>query len=719
MSTPPPNNTSTAVPHPRTEAVDTQADEAGQPPLADVQAQLDLPSVDDAPAAADPGQLEPADPESQLDEAVASEQDATEPARSLPKTLARSLKRRAMRLARARVDVVMTTWDSLTVIWKIPPRHRSYWLGVPEKSCRLSAQRVHISVPDLAALTRLATSGVLTGSTFCLSVTVQDVPRWLRGGNRSVRTLWATTSQSWRVQPGPTPGCTSTTATLTWARKRPLDRALSDLLSLHTREQAWPQTGGQIYGEDRHAFARGATTWPRAYLVERSPYDSGELLGPYSSPPAQAPVSFASWPLVTTVANPYHRELAGLPATYAARVVPDASQRRGGPAASCLEVIATNGETAVRLDPHRSPEAQISPGNASDTWVKFATLELPNDWPVAASWADSQPQQRFLSLALRGLAACGMILRCPNPAVREALRSQGLLVEDTTLITPSSLEVASPAEILGGYARSVASSRAALISSDALLRVSPLAGLYGTPAALNPLVQLPRISITASSKRADDLPTCLEYLAAQNYPAFEIVLGTHGYTLPGDFIEAWQEKLAARHVQLRVVAMPEQLSFGQVLGQLATLADAELITKVDDDDHYGPHHLTDLLLAHRFSGADMVAKSSRFTYFTDHDFTIDRTWGAKEAFDGTPAGGTMMITRSALTQIGGWSPSVRHVDSDLIARARAYGLPRYRTQSLGYVYVRRSSGHTWAADHDDLLAQGQHRYNGLPPELLG
>ena len=115
----------------------------------------------------------------------------------------------------------------------------------------------------------------------------------------------------------------------------------------------------------------------------------------------------------------------------------------------------------------------------------------------------------------------------------------------------------------------------------------------------------------------------------------------------------------------------------------------------------------------------MVAKSSRFTYFTDHDFTIDRTWGAKEAFDGTPAGGTMMITRSALTQIGGWSPSVRHVDTDLIARARAYGLPRYRTQSLGYVYVRRSSGHTWAADHDDLLAQGQHRYNGLPPELLG
>ncbi len=626
--------------------------------------------------------------------------------------VAGKVRRRVTRLTRAMVRVEMTTWDSATVSWRIPPRHRTYQLGVPEKSCRLAAQSVHIRVPDLAALTRLATSGLLTGSTFGLSVTIANCPRWLRGGNRSIRTLWATTSQTWKVHK--TAQGTSSTATLTWSRKRPLDRALADLMSLHSREHGWPQTCGPVYAEDRHAFARSATTWPRAYLVERSPYDSQEPLGPYSPPPAQAPIHDASWPLVTTTANPYHRELVGLPATYTARIVADPNRTGISNSAQALVIQDAQGVPVLTLDSHRSPEAQINPGQAQDNWQKFATLQLPDDLP--ATWT----QDRFLTLAVRGLAACGMILRCANPQVRQGLQAQGLLVEDTTLSTPATLEMASPGEILGGYVRSVASSRAAIISSDALLRVSPLAGLYGTSTATgDPLVALPTISITASSKRADDIPSCLEYLAAQTYPAYEIVLGTHGYTLPAELVTQWEEKLQAKGVPLRVVALPQQLSFGQVLGRLATLADGELITKVDDDDHYGPHHLTDLMLAYRVSGVDMVAKSSRFTYFTDHDFTIDRTWGAREAFDGTPAGGTIMITRSALTEIGGWSPSVRHVDTDLIARARAYAIPRYRTHSLGYVYVRRASGHTWAANHDDLLAQGQHRYEGLPTELLG
>jgi hypothetical protein len=245
------------------------------------------------------------------------------------------------------------------------------------------------------------------------------------------------------------------------------------------------------------------------------------------------------------------------------------------------------------------------------------------------------------------------------------------------------------------------------IHGDALLRRTALTGDGALP--------LPTVSVVLSSRRPDDIEACLGYLATQTYPAWEVVLGMHGYDVPPATVERWRALVPA---PLRVLALPAEMTFGMVLGRLSRIADGELLTKVDDDDRYGARHLTDLVVAWHTSGADVVAKGSRFVYFPEADETMDRQWTAPEQFQVTPAGGTLMLARGTLAEFGGWSHSPKHVDTDLLIRLKAAGGLVYRTHGLEYVYVRRATGHTWHTELDSLREQGERIYEGLPAGVL-
>jgi hypothetical protein len=324
---------------------------------------------------------------------------------------------------------------------------------------------------------------------------------------------------------------------------------------------------------------------------------------------------------------------------------------------------------------------------AADKFEKYAVVSF--DAPVE--------QDPFIAHALRVLAATGVVFAAQDREVFASLEELGLVtVADPSAVTD-----------LSGYRLSVDASRRAMINGDPALRATALAG--------NGRLRLPTVSVVMPSRRLDGIGECIGYLGAQTYPAFEVIVGTHGYVADQDVAERWS---AALRAPLRVVSLPARLTLGEVLGRLTRMADGELITKVDDDDHYGADHLTDLMLAWHSSGADLVAKGARFVHLPDFDCTIDRGWAAPEGFNVTPAGGTLMLARSTLTQAGGWSESSRHVDSDLLARVRDRGGVTYRTHGLEYVYVRRTGGHTWETTMDELTGQVRQVYEGLPQEII-
>lgn len=574
------------------------------------------------------------------------------------------------RLARLRAVVVRQV-DWRTV--RVRRRSRLAWprLRLDESAARyrLRAATLVVDVPDPAALTRLAVSGQIGGTVRALRVRLTTVPDWVLQGLRPPRVTRETKEMSWRRRGG------GLELRFRWSAPYEVEQALSAALATVVRARGWDQISGPVYALDRTAWLDGTSSWPQGRLTAAAPELTcdahGRPLGPLLAP-EPSPNGAAAPVVLSAVANPFGRRLFGEATHY--RLV-------GGEPWRLQRV--DSGLPALRLDPRLSAEA--------------AALAADLDKYAVVSVEEPVPDDEFLITTLRSLGGCGVVFAATDPGLRSRLADWGLVT------------VADPGEVedLRGYALSVAAARQIAITGDAALRRTALNGDGAVP--------LPTVSVVLSSMRAEHIDSCLGYLAAQTYPAMEVVVGLHGYDVSDETRERWRARLPC---PLRVRSFPPELSFGAVLGQLSRIADGELVTKVDDDDRYGRHHVTDLVIALHTSGADLAAKGSRFVHLPEAGETIDRAWAAPELFNVTPAGGTLLLPRSTLAQVGGWSHSSKHVDTDLLKRIRGAGGLVYRTHALEYVYVRRSTGHTWLTDLEEITSQSERIYPGLPSEIL-
>jgi hypothetical protein len=143
-----------------------------------------------------------------------------------------------------------------------------------------------------------------------------------------------------------------------------------------------------------------------------------------------------------------------------------------------------------------------------------------------------------------------------------------------------------------------------------------------------------------------------------------------------------------------ILGLPADTVFGDVLRAATDAAGGDVVLKMDDDDWYGPDVVTDLLLARRYSRAELVGMPAEMVYLEPIRTTVRRR-GPSENYGDVVAGGTMMIDRSLLREIGGFASVPRHVDARLLDAVRATGGGVYRAHGLGYLLRRTSAGHTW------------------------
>jgi hypothetical protein len=219
------------------------------------------------------------------------------------------------------------------------------------------------------------------------------------------------------------------------------------------------------------------------------------------------------------------------------------------------------------------------------------------------------------------------------------------------------------------------------------------------------------VSAILMTRRPSILGPVLDALEKQSYPELEILIGLHGCP-PTDALNAFMARCAR---PVTVVGVPSTVDFGTGLGMVTARAVGSLVTKVDDDDTYGPEHVWDLVLARHYSGATMVGKGAEFVHLEDRAETIRRKYGNTESYAETVAGGTIMIGRGDLENAGGWRPVPRSVDLGIITRVKADGGLIYRTHPFGYIYHRRATGHTWDPGQQYFLDSAIASWPGFPP----
>jgi ribosomal protein S10 len=218
----------------------------------------------------------------------------------------------------------------------------------------------------------------------------------------------------------------------------------------------------------------------------------------------------------------------------------------------------------------------------------------------------------------------------------------------------------------------------------------------------------PKISILLATKRPENLEHALNNVTAQTWPNKELLLILHG-----------ADQFDTNHIQqltntlpypTQIIPCPDTWTLGDCLNAGLDQANGTYITKMDDDDHYGPHHLTDLHTAHTYSNAPITGKWAAHAYVGQFDFTASRMTAGAERFVDHVAGPTLFATRNVALAVR-FLRVRRRVDTTFLSRARDLGLQIFRTHPFGLVMHREQSGHTW-----DLNGYGRWTSNAVSVE---
>ncbi len=222
-------------------------------------------------------------------------------------------------------------------------------------------------------------------------------------------------------------------------------------------------------------------------------------------------------------------------------------------------------------------------------------------------------------------------------------------------------------------------------------------------------VARPSISVLLPTIRPGNLEAVFRTLAQQRAVNPELVLLTHGFTISPERLAELSGASGFNNVVL--LAAPKDISLGECLNRCVAAASGQVLTKMDDDDHYGPHYLSDQLHALTYSGADVVGKQAHYMHLETSNAAILRFAEREHRFTDFVMGPTLMAPREVFIE-----HPFEHVrvgeDSGFLRAVRTAGKIVYSADRFNYFQVRTGDGHTWQVADAELLASGDLKFYG-------
>ena len=155
-------------------------------------------------------------------------------------------------------------------------------------------------------------------------------------------------------------------------------------------------------------------------------------------------------------------------------------------------------------------------------------------------------------------------------------------------------------------------------------------------------------------------------------------------------------------------------TLGDCLNRGVQAASGRFIARMDDDDHYGPRYLSDMMLAARFSDAEVTGKGTYFSYVASRDVTSLRSVSPEHADAIFVLGSTFLIKREVLERVP-FQPVTRGEDTAFLRDAAAAGCRVYSADRFNFITVRRrdTSDHVWKVPDDRFLKSSRDPMPGL------
>jgi glycosyltransferase involved in cell wall biosynthesis len=231
--------------------------------------------------------------------------------------------------------------------------------------------------------------------------------------------------------------------------------------------------------------------------------------------------------------------------------------------------------------------------------------------------------------------------------------------------------------------------------------------------------QYPSVSVVIATVRPNDLENILHQILNQTLPKFEVLLGLHDIELNTKH-KALIKKLGARKVKVSHQKFAKSATLGEILSTLCESATGEYISKIDDDDYYGPEHLRDLVDTALDTKAEVVGRAMNYVYLEPLSLTVRRYSPngiqAVELWSEWVCGGTILVKRDAAKAAGFFGKGTTAVDKYLLSHVTENGGNIYRTFGAGYIYRRSFTAHTYVTNYSKYLNNANEQRVGIWPD---
>lgn len=223
----------------------------------------------------------------------------------------------------------------------------------------------------------------------------------------------------------------------------------------------------------------------------------------------------------------------------------------------------------------------------------------------------------------------------------------------------------------------------------------------------------PTVSALVPTFRPQQVENIFRTVGSQQCVSAQLVLLTHGFEVDKELIGRLQAAYGVADV-VQLTA-DRNVSLGECLNLCVKASDGGVLAKMDDDDHYGEHYLSDQLFALDYARADLVGKQAHYMHLLDSKATILRFGHKEHRYTDFVMGPTIVGQRRSFTD-NPFPALGLGEDTAFLRSAGQAGLQIYSADRFNFYQVRAGDGHTWKVQDAELLASGDLKFYGGPSE---
>ncbi|SMF39414.1 Spore maturation protein CgeB [Pseudobacteriovorax antillogorgiicola] len=217
-----------------------------------------------------------------------------------------------------------------------------------------------------------------------------------------------------------------------------------------------------------------------------------------------------------------------------------------------------------------------------------------------------------------------------------------------------------------------------------------------------------KVSVVVSTNRESFLDRLVENLNRQTLKEFEVVIVLNGPSMNRKPFEKIRKGISVSIYESAAGTLGYSLNLG------IENSSGEFLFKMDDDDFYGPHYLTDMLDAFKYSGADVLGKKAVMCYLESRDEVIVKYPTQQHYYTDFITGATLSFRRYVWNKVK-FADRNRGEDSNFLEECKRNKFIIYSADMYNYVIMRRAdqNSHTWVIKEEQFARNTEKLCKGL------